>query len=96
MLAGRYAGGFDTAEAAAAIDEHLDGADSSNVDVLGEAGRNRIFNLGYYTWVEQHGVDFDDFEIRRDQGFWRYVQGMAPGWDTMIDEFNDRTGVLTD
>ena len=27
--------------------------------------RNRIFNLGYFTWVEQQGVSLDDFEARR-------------------------------
>jgi hypothetical protein len=61
--------------------------------MLDEAGRNRIFTLGYFTWVEQRGVELDDFEVRRDQGFWRGVQGMAPVWDAMIDEFNARTGV---
>jgi cysteine synthase len=93
MAAGRYATGFGSGEAAAAIDEHLAGADTSHVEMLDEAGRNRIFNLGYFTWVEQRGVELDDFEVRRDQGFWRGVQGMAPVWDAMIDEFNARTGV---
>jgi cysteine synthase len=32
--------------------------------------RKRIFNLGYYTWVEQQGVDFEVFERRRDQSWW--------------------------
>ena len=73
---------------------HLYGADTSHVEVLNETGRNRIFNLGYYTWVEQQGVEFADFEVRRGQGFWRHIQTMAPTWDAMIDEFNDRTGVL--
>lgn len=96
MAAGRYASGFGLTEAAAATEEHLKGCDTSNVEILDEAGRNRIFNLGYYTWVEQQGIDFPDFEIRRQQGFWEYLQGLAPGWDEMINEFNDRTGVLAD
>ncbi len=25
--------------------------------------------LGYYTWVEQQGVEFEDFEARRQQAF---------------------------
>ncbi len=32
--------------------------------------RARIFNLGYYTWVEQQGVSLEDFEARRSQAFW--------------------------
>ena len=48
MAAGRYAAGFGTAEAAASIDEHLAGADTSHVEVLDEVGRNRIFNLIWF------------------------------------------------
>ena len=32
--------------------------------------KERIFNLGYYTWVEQQGIKIEDFEIRRHQSFW--------------------------
>ena len=32
--------------------------------------RERIFNLGYFTWVEQQGVSLEDFEARRDPAFW--------------------------
>ena len=93
MAAGRYAGGFGPSEAAAAVATHLLGADTSHVEVLDEIGRNRIFNLAYYTWVEQRGIDFADFEVRRGQDFWCHVQTMAPTWDAMIDEFNGRAGV---
>jgi len=96
MAAGRYAGGFGTSEAADAIAEHLAGADATNVEVLDDYGRDRIFNLGYFTWVEQQGVEFDDFEARRNQSFWKQIQGLAPAWDAMIDEFNARTGVSGD
>ena len=96
MMAGRYADGFSETDAEAAIADHLRGADTSHVEVLSELGRNRIFNLAYYTWVEQHGVEFADFEVRRNQDFWRHIQTFAPGWDAMIDEFNGRTGLLAD
>ena len=33
-----------------------------------ERDRNRIFNLGYYTWVEQQGTPFELFEARRLAG----------------------------
>ena len=32
-----------------------------------ERDRSRIFNLGYYTWVEQQGTPFELFEARRSQ-----------------------------
>jgi len=94
MTVGRYAAGFGPAEATAAVATHLLDADASHVEVLDDTGRNRIFNLAYYTWVEQQGVEFADFEVRRGQDFWRHIQTMAPIWDAMIDEFNARTGVL--
>ena len=52
--------------------------------------RSRIFNLGYYTWVEQQGVALDAFEQRRSQDFWTAVQRGLPDLDALIDEFNDR------
>ena len=55
--------------------------------------RQRIFNLGYYTWVEQQGILLDDFEQRRHQNFWKKLQDIVPVWDEMIIEFNRRTGV---
>jgi hypothetical protein len=57
------------------------------------ADRTRIFNLGYYTWVEQQRVSPDDFEARRDQRFWTDLRDLLPAWDAMITEFNSRTGV---
>ena len=85
--------GFDGRSAAAAFAQHLDGADTDHVLELGAVGRNRIFNLGYYTWVEQQGIEFEDFEARRDQSFWKGLQPFLERWDGMIDEFNERTGV---
>ena len=56
------------------------------------ADRDRIFNHGYYTWVEQQGVSLADFERRRDQRFWYSLRDLLPAWDAMIEEFNGRTG----
>jgi cysteine synthase len=42
---------------------------------LTEVDRRRIFNLGYYTWVEQQGIDFETFERRRDQSWWNSLRG---------------------
>ena len=36
--------------------------------------RNRIFNLGYYTWVEQQGTPIELFDARRSQ---RQLNGTA-------------------
>ena len=92
LTAARFGGSFDATEAVAQIDQHLAGADTSHVLVLDDVGRSRIFNLGYFTWVEQQGVSLEDFEARREAAFWDRLHAMAPDWDTMIEEFNARSG----
>jgi hypothetical protein len=82
--------GFDSMAAAAAHARHLQGADTEHVLELTEVDRRRIFNLGYYTWVEQQGVDFETFERRRGQDWWDSLRGYTDHWDTMIGEFNER------
>ncbi len=52
--------------------------------------RTRIFNLGYYTWVEQQGTPLELFERRRSQSFWRELRRYVAVWDEMITEFNAR------
>ncbi len=56
--------------------------------------RERVFNLGYFTWVEQQGVSVEEFVARRPQAFWKGMREVLPAWDRMIEEFNSRTGVL--
>jgi cysteine synthase A len=87
-------GPMDQTVAASLFGEHLLEADDDHLLELTDDDRNRIFNLGYFTWVEQQGVDLPEFEARRGQGFWRGLRELLPAWDEMIDEFNGRTGVL--
>ena len=54
------------------------------------ADRDRIFNLGYFTWVEQQGVPFDAFVARRDPAFWTETRAIVDTWDELIDTFNER------
>jgi cysteine synthase len=88
-----FGGAFDAAKAAATLARHLQGADTEHVMMMGPVERTRVFNLGYFTWVEQQGVTLADFEARRDQGFWRGLRALLPAWDAMITEFNGRTGL---
>ncbi len=93
-LATHYADGFGAREARAAYDEHLAAVDTSDMLVMdGRRARDRVFNLGYFTWVEQQGVDVADFEARRSQEFWRALRPTVDAWDEMIAEFNGRTGL---
>jgi cysteine synthase A len=88
-----YPAGFGAPEAAEAFGRWLLGADTENLLELTAPERRRIFNLGYYTWVEQQGVSITDFVARREQSFWTGMRDIVPAWDAMIEEFNGRTGV---
>ncbi len=59
---------------------------------LTRVDRERIFNLGYYTWVEQQGVSVEDFDRRKDQSFWHGLTETIPVWDQLIEEFNAEVG----
>ncbi len=91
ILARDYPGGFDEAAAADAEHRYLRAVDTDHLLDLSNRDRERIFNLGYFTWVEQQGVSLEDFVARRDQSFWRGLQPLLATWDGMIEEFNQRT-----
>jgi cysteine synthase len=85
-----FHGQFDRVSAGEVFAEHLLGAATDHLLELSLVDRTRIFNLGYYTWVEQQGVSVADFNARRDPRFWRELRKMLPAWDEMIGEFNSR------
>lgn len=82
------ANGFDKLKAAEVYGRWMLGTATDHMIELNRAGRERIFNLGYYTWVEQQGISIEDFDIRRDQAFWDNLMNLVDIWDSMIDNFN--------
>ncbi|MGB1723694.1 MAG: pyridoxal-5'-phosphate-dependent protein subunit beta, partial [Ilumatobacteraceae bacterium] len=66
-LATRFGGEFSSTDAAEVFGEHLAHTSTEHMIDCTEADRRRIFNLGYYTWVEQQGTPFELFEERRHQ-----------------------------
>jgi cysteine synthase len=88
LLERQYGNEFTTTDAAAAVGEHLGAASTDHMIDCTDLDRRRLFNLGYYTWVEQQGTPFDLFEARRSQDFWRELRRYTGIWDGMIDDFN--------
>ncbi|MDH3255415.1 MAG: pyridoxal-5'-phosphate-dependent protein subunit beta, partial [Acidobacteriota bacterium] len=88
-----YVGGVDEVASAEIFGQHLAGVATDNLLELSLRERERIFNLGYFTWVEQQGVSIEDFTVRRHQSFWRSLQDLIPAWDERIEAFNRETGV---
>lgn len=88
-----FGGTFDRAAAERVLDQHLYGADTDHVLSLSPRDRDRVFNLGYFTWVEQQGLSVAEFEARRKQDFWVGLRQFIPVWDELIERFNRDAGV---
>ena len=90
--AAHYPDGFDAVNAGEIFGQHMLGAADGDMLELSHHERSRIFNLGYYTWVEQQGVALDTFERRRSPKFWAELRGTLPAFDELIAEFNTAAG----
>ena len=96
VISNHFPGGFDDEAAAAVFDEHLVNVATEHAMEMGPVERDRVFNLGYFTWVEQQGVSIADFDRRRDQSFWDGLRPLVAAWDERIDAFNAATGASID
>jgi cysteine synthase len=88
LVARDHGGSFDAAAAGEVRAAFLDGIDTAHMLECTHADRLRMFNLGYYTWVEQQGVTIEEFSARQSQDFWVETRAVVHRWDAMIDEFN--------
>ncbi len=87
-LTSRFSSNFDELAAAEVFGRYLLGIATDHILEMSRHDRQRMFNLGYYTWVEQQGVSIEAFDARRDPDFWNDLMDMVPVWDAMIDDFN--------
>ncbi|MGD8534594.1 MAG: pyridoxal-phosphate dependent enzyme [Candidatus Aminicenantes bacterium] len=82
----------------ASKDSHcsLLGAKMDHMLELNHYDRKRIHNLKYFTWVEQQGKDVDELNAQWDDhpGYWMRIQSNADELDRLIEEFNQKTGLL--
>ena len=83
-----FQGMYDETSCAEIYGQFLKGVTTDHTLELNQKEKERIFNLGYYTWVEQQGIDLNDFEKRRDQQFWRDHYNHMLSLDDRIEEFN--------
>jgi hypothetical protein len=90
----QFPAGYDEVAAGEIFGEHLAAVTTDNLLELTRAERERIFNLGYFTWVEQQGLSVEEFRSRHEASFWEGIRPMVGVWDEMIRDFNARTGVL--
>ena len=84
-----FKGVYDENSCAEIFGQYLKGTAIDNVLELNQKEKERIFNLGYYTWVEQQGVSINDFEKRKDQKFWNDHFKNMISLDNQVIEFNN-------
>jgi cysteine synthase len=88
-------GEFTESEAAAVYGQHLQGLTIDNMEELTYYGRKRIHNLKYYTWVEQQGKTFEEIQQQwYSDDYWESIPTCVDKIDELIEEFNDKTGLL--
>lgn len=91
-------GEYTATQAAIDYNCRLLGQKTDNLLELTYAERKRIHNLKYYTWVEQQGKTYDEInQLWYDQeGTFEAVAAQADEVDRLINEFNEKTGLLKD
>jgi cysteine synthase len=71
------------------------GATTDHMKDLTYEEQKAIHNLKYFTWVEQQGKEVEDLRRLWDDRFiWAEIFRQPARWDELINEFNDRTGLL--
>lgn len=82
----------------AAIDhaKHVLSVRTDYMQELTYQDRKRIHNLKYYTWIEQQMFDVEELNAQwyDYDNYWGALHKMTPELDRLINEFNERTGLL--
>ena len=92
----REEGAYTPEKAASDFAASLRGEGIDNMLELTMEERKRVHNLKYYTWVEQQGKTTEQLNAQwynQEKNFLA-VQKQAGEIDALINEFNDRTGLL--
>lgn len=73
----------------------LQGQSISHFKELNYQDQKSVHNLKYFTWVEQQGKSVGELnQLWYDKSFWNNMFKQTEAWDSQIDAFNERTGVL--
>ena len=88
-------GEYHEMRAAIDFEKHILGQHTGNMRELNYQDKRAIHNLKYFTWVEQQAKDMNDLEqLWYDRNVWNTMFRQVDRWDELINEFNERTGLL--
>jgi cysteine synthase len=88
-------GNYTELQAAKDFEKCILGQQTDNMKELGYQDRKAVHNLKYFTWVEQQAKDIEELnQLWYDRNVWDTMFNQVHRWDELINEFNERTGVL--
>ena len=88
-------GEYDETKAAVDFNRYLLGLTTDHLLELRYPDRRRVHNLKYFTWVEQQGKTYEEIQDQwYDRDYWSSIHEQADEIDELIEEFNERTGLL--
>lgn len=88
-------GNYNSTQAIKDTEKCLMGTTADWMKELTYYDRKALHNLKYYTWVEQQGKEIEDLNaLWSDRTLWDKQFHQIQRWDELIEEFNDRTGLL--
>ncbi len=89
-------GTYSNKMAAVQYARHILDEKTDNMKELTYVDRKTIHNLKYYTWVEQQGKKTEELNALwyDEEHTWKSVERQADEIDKLINEFNERTGLL--
>lgn len=88
-------GEYTEIQAVKDLEKCLFGTTTDNMKELTYQDKKTVHNLKYFTWREQQEKDVEDLEqLWYDREIWPRIFKQPEAWDTLIDQFNDMTGVL--
>ncbi len=88
-------GQYTDVDAAAHHARYLQGLTTDDLQELTYVDRRRVHNLKYFTWIEQQGKTYEEIQSQwYDDEYWAGFQNQIPEMDVLIEEFNQRVGLV--
>ena len=88
-------GAYNEIQAVKDFEKCMLGQQVDNMRELGYQDQKAVHNLKYFTWVEQQAKDVEELnQLWYDRNIWDTMFNQVHRWDELINEFNERTGVL--
>ncbi|NOQ39872.1 MAG: pyridoxal-phosphate dependent enzyme [Anaerolineales bacterium] len=88
-------GEYTEMDAARTSSRYLEGLSPNYLQELTYEDQRRVHNLKYFTWIEQQGKTYEEIQSQwYDKDYWTNFQEQIPEVDELINEFNDKVGLI--